>query len=346
MNDDITEGLKSFLNRMTTLVVVFDAFFKCVYTNNPKLIKIGDDLNISSTICFISKTNLFPLTIKKKTYCARITPYNEKYFICELLSDNNVFDIARKTGIYDLIAQPIKELHSNIDFLWDLFSILQSKLKDCDDPDIFNILFEAEKSVADARCINKSIMEFLYYRFNEPETDLIEVNMFLNDLVNQCNTVLAKCDKYIEFVSDNKMYFVRANTRHAMFALINLLQNSILLSDSNSVPYVVVYKTVEDNRSMIVIRVINDTLNEDILPTNRRRKGLGIEAVKNFSKDVGGSFDITEEGGRVTAQIKIPEFINKSDELVFSSNDRMEENDAYQKELIDLFMKQAVDRLK
>lgn len=335
-----------FLRKLPLPVFILDRLYNCKFSNSEGILSVGDNLNIARPSLKMENSELMLVTLKKQNYSARITPINDEFLFCALYSQEDAFQIACKANAYDTISSQIVGIEMDADNLWTRFSGIADSLRKNRDYKLLGSLLEAEETVVNICADTRWIKEYLRFQLVDNEKELIEANEFVSDLVTQCNYILMGQNRFIQFASDNELYFIKANTRYAMFALINLLENSLEFSPLNADPFVVVYKDNAEGKNMIVLKVVNQYLNTDMEPNKKRRKGAGIEAVRNFVKEAKGSFEIIRGDNKITVLVSIPEYVNETGTVSFASSTDEEENKRYLKELTDIFMRRVLLKLR
>lgn len=139
-----------------------------------------------------------------------------------------------------------------------------------------------------------------------------------NGLVNRCNAILAKCARRVWFVAKAQRLLVAADSRHAVTALTNLIQNALLYSPRECVPVMTIDSCIENGRSCVLVQITNDSclfIGEDELPEIKfHRAGTGIPIIKRFAENADGRFFFNVSGHTVTVGIVLPE-IKQTDDL-------------------------------
>lgn len=338
MISETCEKLKELLNRSSLSFLILDGFYTCLFAKPAELINVGETLNILEPLIFMNKTKLTTVSLRNEVFCARIIPVDRDNLLCILYSKDDIFEFARKANIYNMISDPVNKLDESTEVLWNQITDLRDTLKKSGQYDIMSSLIEAEKSLNIICSVTEKIKEFVSLHLMEAECELIEVNKLISDLVYKCNIVLQADNKYVHFVSDNELYFIKANTSHVMLVLVELLQYSIKFYSDKTEPFVIVYKTIDSGKSNIVVKIVGD------FPCQDQFETLDVNSVKDFAAETGGTFEIKPESSRMAALISIPEYVNESGKLTFSSNDNTAENEKYLEKITNIFMRAVLNK--
>ena len=153
--------------------------------------------------------------------------------------------------------------------------------------------------------------EMLYRTQRETVVDAGEL---CENLAKRCNAALAKCGRRIEALIEPGSLYIYADSRRAVVALVNAVQNALLYSPKETEPILTVCYRESRGRKFVEIRVVNESSmfsSKDFSGSvdvnfSYQRMGYGIPIIKRFAQVSGGWFDMTEENGRVTVTISLP----------------------------------------
>lgn len=146
------------------------------------------------------------------------------------------------------------------------------------------------------------------------ETAMSNLSSVCENLAKRCNAALAKCGRRIEVLIDPGSLYIYADSRRAVVALVNAVQNALLYSPKETEPILTVCYRESRGRKFVEIRVVNESSmfsSKDFSGSvdvnfSYQRMGYGIPIIKRFAQVSGGWFDMTEENGRVTVTISLP----------------------------------------
>lgn len=143
---------------------------------------------------------------------------------------------------------------------------------------------------------------------------VVDAGELCENLAKRCNAALAKCGRRIEALIDPGSLYIYADSRRAVVALVNAVQNALLYSPKETEPILTVCYRESRGRKFVEIRVVNESSmfsSKDFSGSvdvnfSYQRLGYGIPIIKRFAQVSGGWFDMTEENGRVTVTISLP----------------------------------------
>lgn len=311
------EEIKKFCNGFSDPVALMDNKFRCVYSNKPKLIP-----QESSMMSIFQKAMILPLNkvhitmamIKGCFYSVRIAPFEEGLYICEFFDQNTILSLAENTNIYDKILPIINGVEYNTAALWRGLNVLRSKLeteRSGDDP---LCALELEKYLTGLSSVTKNVSEYVNMLFYTPKRHLVvDLASMMTGIIGRCNTILAASGRYVDFVCDPEAIYINAEARHVICAVVNAVQNALMYSPRDCVPYVTLSKPSVNDRN-VVLRILNDNAmyvdqksgEEPGLNFDHQRLGYGIPIIKRFAELAGGSVSFDEENGKFRTLITLP----------------------------------------
>lgn len=315
MEKIVREAMKRFCDGFSNPAVIMDRTFMCLYSNRPKL--IPPDRSLAAVF---TKTVVLPLkstqtssaAINGTGYCVRLMPLDEGLCICEFIEAAAVLEFAENTDIYGKLLPIVNELDYDSAALWRSCHILRSKL-DAEESGA-ECALGIEKYLTRMSSVVGSVSEYVNIMFCASlDTAFIDINTLLEGLIGRCNTVLSDCGRYVDYVSEPGSVYIRSHQRYVICAAVNAIQNALLYSPRDCVPYVTLCR--EDPNEPcgnVILQIINDRAlynesgSDGEWNMNSQRLGFGIPIIKRFAELAGGSFSIGEENGKVRAVIKLP----------------------------------------
>lgn len=319
MDAKLFERVKKHLRLFSNPVLLVDRDAKCIYCNRKNFCKVGTSL----LKCFHqpimihdNKVDEALLIFKGKSYCARVSPFIENLFICELFTSDTVMKMAGRTDIYAEIAPLLLSADNNVTIVRDKLESIQARLRKDNQPDYYESLATLEKPLVRIEMIIKNISEYTNMCLMNPENDVIEVRELVADLQRRMNNTLASRGRYIELFDTMDMLCISANKRYVIIALLNAVQNAVQHSPMDSIPVITLYseRQEESGDKMVVIQIENDIIvNVDENGKYRYELdeihiGLGIPIIKRFAEDAGGEVIIENVNGKFRLSVKIPEY--------------------------------------
>lgn len=316
MKDKIKRHLRKFPNP----ILLIDKDLNCVYCNRNNFCKVGTPLKKYFRKSFVPNDEAVEeemMLFKKRSYCARISPFLENMFVCELFTSNTIIRMAENTDVYARVAPLIASADSNTEIAWKRLSEIESIFRNDLQADYIENVMNIERPIIEIRRALKNFSEYSQMCLNKSRNEVIDVREFILDLQKKINTELAPCDRFIDVIDTENMHCISACRRHLIVALMNAIQNAMWYSPKYSAPIVAFYKEREEetNRRMIVIQVVNDIIScaEDFEGHNFEcaHSGLGIPIIKQFARDSDGEATMEIINGKYRLCIKIPENIQE-----------------------------------
>lgn len=318
------EELKKYCNGFSNPVAIMDNNFRCAFCNRPRLIP-----QESSMMSVFQKAVNLPLAevqvtlamIKGKFYSARITPLDGELYICEFFDQNTVLSMAENTNIYDKILPIVNDVEFNTAALWRGYKALRDRLETEGRDDDVRCVLEFEKHLTGLNSVIKNASEYINMLFYTPESNsIVDLTSLMQGVVERCNTILAESGRYIDLVCEPEEIYINAQMRHVTCAVVNALQNALMYSPRECIPFVSLYKPLKNDDNCIILQILNDNMmyvdqkhgEEPGKNFDHQRLGYGIPIIQRFAELAGGSFMFGEKDGKVCAEIKLP-MVDKDD---------------------------------
>ena len=308
------ETIKEFCRGFVNPVILFNKKWEIIYCNKKNF--LTPDMTLQKLIMCneekLKSHHSVLMTVNGKQYCSRVSLHGDLY-LCELLTLEDWFDLADKTGVYEKMLPFINNFEHNIAVMWNSISGLSRKFE-------IEKRFEDIKQLADIRrrtmylnASAKNLFEFANMFYPKSTMKKIDVYALVEGIINRCNLILEGCCRRIEFIADKNDYFIGANQRHCITALINALQNALLYSRVDSCPIVTLSKSVFTDVPYAVLQVTNkcdvrtdENGNSPDLNFSCQRIGCGIPIIKRFTEESSGEFSMEEKNGIMTVTLKLP----------------------------------------
>ena len=306
----------------STPVFLLDRVMKCVWSGCEKLFAVGASFQKISKEHFVLPLKAFTeirVYLNGSFYCARISPLKNDVgdvwlYICELVSSDEVLETASRTDAASKVFPLYNSIEYNMASLWKQAAQLQKKMMDSGDYEGLEKVFAIQASLSNISSVTKNAFSYADMLFSEKDSVRIDAGELVNRLAERCNAALAKCGRRIEVICDPDVLDIMAGGRHAVTALVNTVQNALLYSPRDTVPVAAVYRIAEGQRCFVVISITNENVmftDKDFKDTvnvnfSYQRLGYGIPIIKRFAEECGGSFSMTDNGGRVTVSVKLP----------------------------------------
>lgn len=326
MDTALKESIKKICNLIPDLVLIMDNRFNCVYSNNVKLIPYE-----KSIISIFHKTVCLPLKGVHITmamvggcfYSVRMVPLDGELNLCEFFDVNSILTLAENTDLYDKLLPILNEIDINTAALWRGYSTLHDKLEREEHDDDIHCASEMERYLTSLNSVTKNIAEYANMLFYNPKVIYaVDIAQLSIEMVGRCNTLLLKSGRYIDIVIEQQEVYIKAEVRHIICALINAVQNALMYSPCDCIPYFSICKITENFKSFVRIQILNDNIlyvdqkhgASPGLNFGHQRLGYGIPIIKRFAEMNGGSFSLEEKDGKVRLLIDIPAVMNPDSE--------------------------------
>ena len=345
------EKIVEFCSGFENPVILFDKEWNIVYCNRKSLVNSKSLAQIitESEIEKLKKGEDFLIAANGKQYCSRVSVHGELY-LCELFSSEDLLSIADKSDIYEKILPFINSFEHNIAVMWSSISALMKKLEVEERFDDIKQLADIKKSTMYLNASGKNIFEYANMFYPKATYKKIDTYALVEGVIKRCNETLEGCCRRIEFLADKNDYFIRANQRHCVTALINALQNALLYSPVDCCPTVTLSRSVIEDAPYAVLQVKNkcnirlsEGESSSDLNFSCQRIGCGIPIIKRFAEETGGLFNMEETNGIMTVTLRIPIIVSeKTGELLLEQSEYTY-YDTGIPDIVDLKMFEVVD---
>lgn len=317
MDNAEKEAIKKLFGGLSNPAALMDNRFVCVYSNRPKLLPHNKSMiSVFQKIVTlpIAKTHITMAMLDGCFYGVKIVPYDEWLNFCEFFDSAELLYLAENTDVYDKLIPVITGVEYNTAALWRVYSNLKSKLECDDHEDVTSCAAEMEKHLVGLHSFTKNISEYLNMLFYTPTTrQTLNLAPIMMGIVARCNTILAASNRYIDYICEESMILINAESRHVVVAVVNALQNALMYSTRDCIPYVTLFKPDIKDCDYAVLKILNNSAmyieeknDETEFDFGRRRLGYGIPIIKRFAELAGGSFSMREENGMISTEITLP----------------------------------------
>ena len=312
------EELKKFCNGFSNPVAIMDNKFRCAYSNKPKLFP-----QESSMMSIFQKVIVLPLekacitmaVVNGIFYGVRIVPLDDELYMCEFFDCDTIHSLAENTDVYHKILPIINDVEYNTSALWRGCNVLRSSLESAQYESSKRCALEFEKHLTSMSSVIKNLSEYVNMMFYTPQKNtVVDIASIMTGIVERCNTILTVSGRYIDLVCEPEEIYINAEARHAICAAVNALQNALMYSPRDCIPYVTLCRPT-GNEDCAVLQILNDNLmyidprsgEEPGKNFDHQRLGYGIPIIKRFAELAGGSFEFEElDGNKVRTAITLP----------------------------------------
>ncbi len=318
-NSDRNKKIKSILNSFSNPAAVMDEQFKCVFTNRPKLIPL--DLNMldlfQKTICLPIKSPKITMgMINGSFYGVRIVPYEEDIYICEFFDKELLFDLMENANVLNDALPIVHSVSYNTSALWRCYSNLCSKLESEKCYQFYNCASEMNKYLTALLSVSQNINEYTHMMSDDcKDLSVINIVPLLKGMVERCNSLIKKSDRYIDVYFETYSMYIRSQVRYVVCAVTNALQNALMYSPRECIPHLFAYLD-KQNSDVWYLEIVNDGIAEVDHQSDKQlslnfphqRLGFGIPIIKRFAELAGGEVTFKDNGcdEKIRLIIKLP----------------------------------------
>lgn len=329
------EIIKTFCYSSNVPTILLNSDLICELSNDESFYPVGvhfasvktDNLKLSK-----NKAAKTMVRIKDKYYCAVITPVAEELFICQMFDADNIFEMAQLTEIYDEILPIISSNRVQLCKLEDEMKKVLSLKEVKDNVIIDSSILEIGAEVARARGKYDNLQSYFEVSFSKNnKKSAFSLYSFVKWSVDRCNSILANTGRFIDLDTQNKDLLVCADSRHAVFSIIEMIQFALLHSAGDVNPFISIEKEngfvvlLITCRGMIFVKEGDETefVGSDIVG--------GLATVRRFAARCGAELKfINEKDNVIGFRLIFPEVQDETlDALVFESDSFLDYDDRY-----------------
>lgn len=320
---DLEEQLSRFLSLFSgseDRVALLDSTLKCV--RGCDMMSKGENLlslvrePIPNPMHDMTEASVYK---NEKFYCCRIMPVKNSAgesdaYICEFISVEGARAIAERADIASELLPLYNAVTFNSSNIWESSGKLRDTFMKSGDYEKLSLALDIEGAMANISAVCRNAFEYANMLYSENQAAVIDAASLCRALGERCNAALAKCGRRIEVLVELEDLNIWADSRRAVVALMNAIQNALLYSPRDTEPIVAVYRKRDHGREFVEIQITN----ENVMFTSRdfkdrvdvnfsfQRLGYGIPIIKRFAQVCGGRFDMREENGRVIVTLMLP----------------------------------------
>lgn len=302
-------------------VVCLDNRF-CVVSSESPLLECGECVlkNVRETVPEPLSV-LMDVTLYKNEhfYCLRLHPIKNDIgesisYIGELLDSGAVRGMLERTEGPSDILPLYNAVEMNSAAIWKHAANLRYGMVKAKDFARLSEVLGIETAMSNLASVCENAFNYAEMLYRTQRETVVDAGELCETLAKRCNAALAKCGRRIEALIEPGDLYIYADSRRAVVALVNAVQNALLYSARESEPILTACYRETGGRKYVEIRVINESSmfsNKDFsgnvdVNFSYQRLGYGIPIIKRFAQVSGGWFDMTEDNGRVTVTISLP----------------------------------------
>lgn len=252
-------------------------------------------------------------------YCLRLHPIKNDIgesiaYIGEILDSGAVRGMMERTEGPSDILPLYNAVEMNSAAIWKHAANLRYGLVKSKDYARLSEVLGIETAMSNLSSVCENAFNYAEMLYRTQRESIIDAAELCETLAKRCNAALAKCGRRIEALIDPGGMYIYADSRRAVVALVNAVQNALLYSPRETEPILTACYRENRGRKFVEIRVVNESSmfsSKDFsggvdVNFSYQRLGYGIPIIKRFAQVSGGWFDMTEENGRVTVTISLP----------------------------------------
>ncbi len=329
LKDDIYRPYISLLSGENPLVCLDNRFCcvraECLFKPGERLLDCVSE-TVPEPLSCVMETALYK---EEKFYCCRIYPIKNDIgesvaYICELFSAESVRRLSERTETPSDILPLYNAVEMNLADIWKNVNSLRSELIEEKDYAKLSGVAAIEAAVSNISAICGNAFHYADMLYNSQKFAPIDAGALCRALVQRCNAALAKCGRRLEAVIEPEDLTIYADSRRAVVALVNAVQNALLYSPRDSEPILAVYRKEERGRYFVEFRITNENsmfTSKDFkdgteVNFSYQRLGYGIALIKRFASVSGGRFSMNDENGRVAVTITLPAATEDGSDIV------------------------------
>ena len=293
---------------------LLDRQTRCAAVFGRELLKVGDSLaeHAADPLIYPLKDACnVRVMFRGECWCAHVQPIRNEagdaaLNLCSFTDTQQALDAAAKTDALMKLMPLYSAIEQNFAGLWNSAREIEKRFERENDFSALEEVFSLKAALSHIGSASANVYEYGEMLSKAPSVRRLDAAEFCAMLVERCNAALAKCGRRIEFVAAPVTAPICVDASHAMYALVNALQNALLYSPRESVPVLAVICRRTGAREYVDIRVSNETalFTEKDFRTienvefSYQRAGFGLALIERFAKECGGRLERTEEDGR------------------------------------------------
>lgn len=269
---------------------------------------------------------------KERFFCFRIHPIKNDIgesiaYIGEFIGADGARSIIERTEGPSDILPLYNAVETNSAQIWDKLSEIRYDFIKRREYDRMSPVIAMESAVTAIAAVCSNAFHYAEMLYCTQRETVVDAGTLCEELGQRCNAALAKCGRHIEVMTEPGRLNIYADSRRAVVALVNAIQNALLYSPRESEPVLTVCYRESRGRKFVEIRLVN----ESSMFTSRdfsdgtevnfsyQRLGYGIPIIKRFAQVSGGWFDMSEDNGKVTVTISLPAAYTDGSEIPLRS---------------------------
>lgn len=323
-NDSLCDLIRPYISLFSggsDPLICLDSTLKCVWERGG-VFSVGDDL-----LSYVNGSIPNPMhdlteacvCRDERSYCCRIMPIKNAAgesdaYICELLTSQRARSIGERADSVSDLLPLYNAVEYNSACVWKSAEKLRERFMQGGDYSNLSEALEIEKAMSNISAVCGNAFRYAEMLSDRGTTVRIDAGALCRKLGERCNAALAKCGRRIEVLIEPEDLTIYADSRRAVVALVNAVQNAMLYSPRDSEPIMAVYHSRQSGRDFVEIRLTNENVmftagdfkNNVDINFSSQRLGYGIPIIKRFASVCGGRFSMEDKDGKVIVTITLP----------------------------------------
>lgn len=336
--------LKQFYSSFGVKTAITDLKFTVLWSSDEYLIKPDSSIreNLGQIRDFPIKKQIYTTFVNESALVtAVIKPITEgidvEGYVIEFLERNDVLSMLGSADIYDEVQQTLAIIHETVNNIMMGTSLIEDNIT-LSETDPLQTLAESKRANCNRLLmILSNVSEYINSFFCSYNNVDINLCALMENLIIECNIMLAKSKRYIDYDIPKTPITVKTNHRRLSIVLMNAIQNALLYSSHKDVVKITLtrgndggfYDENPNGFAHIIIENGGDIVPDEafisfskslLRPKGLEKTGLGLEIIRRFAETNGGGFNIYSrpEGGAVL-DLKIPVAADETHAIMFDS---------------------------
>lgn len=328
------------------IVFLLDEELCCIYSGDRFFLSEGESLRmILGEELRLSENEVTNISCYRNGgfFCASVSPFGNYYF-CEITDRRGALDILEKTDLLSEMFPACAAMEHSTGELWRCLNRLRGLLPEQ------TLVSDMDRALFSLSAVERCFFDYVSMNGVPAVNIAFDLCSLCRRVCARCAEALAKCGRGIEVITEECGLYVRADSRRAVIALVNAIQNALLYSPKDCVPLLTVRHILRGGRSFAEVRIVN----EDIMYTDRDfakacaerfpyRLGFGIPVIERFAELCGGEFAFTRENGAAQAVLILPAAPAAELEGCRLEDDRFAVYDTGAPDLVDIRMREVTE---
>lgn len=235
-------------------------------------------------------------------YCVRYIEVQGMY-MGEILSADEVSFLAEYTDGMNGHAALYSSMEYDLSVIWEKKHALEQVLRDSGS-DVRELIYQLERPLYRVSANSRNVYEYLNMMRASSARTVVDIAKLCGDVVYRCNEALVGSGRRVECrLPQSEKLYIRADVRHAVAAVLNIVQNALLYSPKNSVPML----EVRRSGRRIFVTVENENARasgEETVCTVR--SGYGIPIIRRFAALTEGELRLSLDGDIAAVRLDVP----------------------------------------